>query len=214
MKFKDIKLVSPNMHLVSGKPGGGKTVLIFDIADRLHKETGKEVYVSLREDERNIEEYQTPEYIHSIRGFDYPTDSIVVVDDLQRIAHARRFQSNVNVYMDELHSLLRHHNIDFLYDTQTLSGIDKNNILRSNYRWYKRPYQLEAKFGRSEIEEEILSAEHLTDKKQAMLYSKHYNGLVTDIPLPSYWSEELSTLHRKHVSVGRKVKEVWRQLWD
>ena len=213
MKFEDVKLISPNMHLVSGEPGGGKTVLLFSIADRLHRETGKDVYVSLREEDSGIEKYKVPKYIHSHRGFTYPLDSIVITDDLQRIAHARRAVSNVNVFLDQLHALLRHDNIDFLYDTQTLSGIGRNIILRSNYRWYKRPYQLEASFGRPEIEDEVNSAKSLTSKKEAMLYSKVYSGKVTDIPLPSYWSEELSTMHRRVPSKKEQAKTLWRRIW-
>lgn len=215
-KFADVKLVTPNMHIASGEPGGGKTVLIFDIAERLHKETGKEIYVSVREEEKNVEEYKgVPKYIHSHRGFKYPLDSIVVVDDLQRIAHARRFQSNVNVYMDELHSLLRHHNIDFLYDTQSLVGIDKNNILRSNYRWYKKPYQLEAAFGRREVEDEVSVADEALKgkgKTYAYLCSKVYNGVVDEIPKPGWWTEEFSTLHRRDESLGGKLRQRYRRI--
>ena len=211
LKFKDVPIESPNMHLVSGEPGGGKTVTVFSIADRLHKQTGKDVYVTLREEDKKIEEFKVPKHIHSHVGFNYPVDSIVVTDDLQRLAHARRFQSDVNVYLDQQHALLRHDNIDFIYDTQTLTGIDRNNILRSNYRWYKRPYQLERDFGRPEVATELeLSDIALADKgkKYAYIFSRAYEGLVSDIPLPKYWSEELSRLHRRRPSMIESFRRV------
>ena len=213
MKFGDVKVESPNLHLISGKPGSGKTVLLFSLADRLHKKTGKPIYVAMRKDDRRIESFKdVPKHIHSWVGLDPPRDSIFVADDLQRLAHARRFQSDVNVFLDQLHALLRHDDVDYLYDTQTLSGIDRNNILRSEYRWYKQPYRLEAEFGRSELGEELEAASvQLGGKgvKWAFLSSEEYRGLVSGVPLPSYWSEELSRLHRRRKPVKQVVKE-WK----
>lgn len=201
MKFNDLDIETPELHICSGQPGTGKTLLLFSLADRLHRETGKKVYVALKDDDRNIEDYPNiPTYVKSFRGFDYPVDSIVIVDDAHRVVHARRFQSDVNVWLDTIHGLLRHDNIDFLYDTQTLSTIDRNNILRSKYRWYKRPYKKELVFSRPEIRLEIKTAyEELEgkSKKYVFLDAEDYVGLISDIPKPRYWSEELSTMHRR-----------------
>jgi hypothetical protein len=212
MKFEDVNLESPNLHLVSGKPGSGKTVLLFSLADRLYKETGKDVYVAMRSGDRKIESFKgVPEHIHSWLGLDPPRDSIFLADDLQRLAHARRFQSDVNVFLDQLHALLRHDDVDYVYDTQTLSGIDRNNILRSEYRWYKQPYRLESEFGRSELGDEIETASVQLGgrgKQWAFLSSELYRGLVSAIPLPGYWSDELSRLHRRNKPLKQIRKEV------
>ena len=216
-----MRLTSPEMHISSGKPGSGKTVLTFSIADRLHKQTRKQVYVAVQPEDRPIETYPgIPKYIHSYRGElskeKIPLDSIVIVDDLQRIAHARRFQSDVNVMMDQMHALLRHNNVDFIYDTQTLSGVDKNNVLRAEYRWYKQPYQLEREMGRESIAMEIEAADMaLEGHGKGWVYlaaDDIYTGLVSDVPLPPYWSEELSVLHRRQTPAERLKNVTYRRV--
>ena len=219
MKFMDVKLKSPEMSINSGEPGSGKTVLTFDLADRLYKQTGKPVYVALTETDRPIESYKVPKYFHSFRGElskeTVPLDSIFIVDDLQRIAHARRTMSNDNVFMDQMHALLRHNNVDFIYDTQTLAGIDRNHILRAKYRWYKQPYDKESELGRVQVKDEVLTADRELrgkDKTWAFLFTRDYKGLVSDIPLPGYWTEELSTLHRRDDSWRGRIAQQYRRI--
>ena len=220
MRFDEVQLHSPEMHISSGKPGSGKTVLTFSIADRLHRSTGKQVHVAAQPEDRPLETYPgIPKYVHSYRGElskeKIPLDSIVIVDDLQRIAHARRFQSDVNVMMDQMHGLLRHNNVDFIYDTQTLAGVDRNNILRAEYRWYKKPYRLETEMGREAVAEEVLAADAALQghgKSCAYLAGEVYTGLVTDVPLPDYWSEELSVLHRRQAPVERLKNVTYRRI--
>ena len=220
MRFDQVHIKSPEMHINSGKPGSGKTVLTFSVADRINKLTGKQVYVAIQPEDRPIETYPgIPKHIHSYRGElskeKVPLDSIVVVDDLQRIAHARRFQSDVNVLMDQMHALLRHNNVDFIYDTQTLAGVDKNNILRAEYRWYKQPYQLEREMGREAVAMEIEAADMALEgynKRWAYLASEKYTGLISDIPLPPYWTEELSVLHRRQTPAERLKNITYRRI--
>lgn len=197
--FKDVPLKSPRIHNITGRPGEGKTVLDLSLADRLHQETGKEVYVVMMERDRSIESYEeVPDYIHSLRGIDFPQDSVIVGDDWQRIIHARRTMANVNVLIDQMFAIHRHDNIDFLIDTQTASSIDRNNILRSNYRWFKKPLKKELDLGRPELEPELRLADSMNlAKDQALLDCDDGTYKVNDIPLPAYWSEELSVLHRR-----------------
>jgi len=219
MKFMDVKLKSPEMSINSGEPGSGKTVLSFSLADRLHKQTGKPVYVALTDKDKPIEDYKVPKYLHSFRGVlsedSVPLDCVMLVDDLQRIAHARRTMSNANVFMDQMHALLRHNNVDFIYDTQTLAGIDRNHILRAKYRWYKQPYDKESELGRVQVKDEVLTADRELrgkGKTWAFLFTRDYKGLVSDIPLPGYWSEELSTLHRRDDSWQGRIAQQYRRI--
>lgn len=197
--FKQVPLKSPRIHLVSGRPGEGKTVLDFSLADRLHQQTNKSVYVVMMERDRAIESYDDiPPYIHTFRGVEFPQDSIIVGDDWQRIIHARRTMANVNVLIDQMWAIHRHDDIDFLIDTQTASSIDRNNVLRSNYRWYKKPLKKELKMGRPELEEELQIADSMNlALNEAYLDYDDGQYKVTGIPLPKYWSDELSVLHRR-----------------
>lgn len=198
--FMDVLLESPRIHNVSGRPGQGKTVLDFSLADRLHAETGKPVYVVLAAKDRSMESYEDmPDYIHSFRGaLEMPQDSIIIGDDWQRIIHARRAMSLVNVTLDQELAVHRHNNQDFLIDTQTASSIDRNNVLRSNYRWYKEPLKKEDVLGRPEIQEELILAKSMNlGLDEALLDDDKGTYKVTGIPLPKYWSEELSVLHRR-----------------
>ena len=208
MRFRDVPLTRNDVHIASGMPGSGKTALVFNIVDRNHEETEREVYFCLTEDDRPIEDYNVPDYMHSLRGFDYPTDSIIVVDDVHRIAHARRFNSNINVFLDILHANVRHDDNLYVYDTQSLREADVAFVLRSGYRWYKHQYELESEMGRNAVLVEVETADNaLIDKGYTYAYlyyqfikeGKKYtwNGLVNGIHLPEYWTEELSTLHRR-----------------
>ncbi len=212
--FKDVKLESPSLHLISGMPGGGKTALGFDIADRLHASTHKELFVAVSEGQEGIPD-GLPKWIHPYNGADYPLDSIVLLDDAQLSAHARRFGSDFNVEFDKLHSTLRHDNIDYILDSQTLKAIDVNNVLRSNYRWYKKPYELDVKLGRPEIKLEVEEAASLNlAKTEAFLvaetYSYKFKGRVTGIPLPPYWTPDLSVMHRRRIGTINTIKRQFR----
>ena len=207
--FADVELLSPRIHNISGRPGQGKTVLDFSIADRLHDETDKEIYVILADRDKAIESYEgMPDHIHSFRRiWSLPQDSILVGDDWQRIIHARRAMSGVNVTLDQELAVHRHNGQDFVIDTQTASSIDKNNILRSNYRWYKEPLKKEVGLGRPEIQEELALAKSMKlSLDEALLDTDDSTFKVTGIPLPAYWSEELSVLHRRQpVSLWEKA---------
>ena len=199
LDFADVPLETPRIHMITGRPGQGKTVLDLSIADRLHAETGKEVYVVMMERDKAIEEYEgIPEYIHTLRGINFPLDSIIVGDDWQRLVHARRGMQNINVLIDQMFATHRHDNIDFLIDSQTASSIDRNNVLRSNYRWYKAPLKKELTLGRQELEPELQLADSMNlGLDEALLDWDDGMARVTGIPLPAYWSDELSVLHRR-----------------
>ena len=199
--FKDIKIESPALHLVSGMPGGGKTVTCFSIGDKIHERTRKEMYVEVTEGQVGIPD-KLPKWIHGWRGADYPLDSIVLSDDTQLNRHARSFGTNLNVEFDKLLSTQRHDRIDYILDSQTMKAIDVNNVLRSHYRWYKKPYDLDVKLGRPEVKKELEAAASMDLKKTeaylvAETFDYSFEGKVTDIPLPKYWSDELSVMHRR-----------------
>jgi hypothetical protein len=215
-KFSEIEIETPALHLVSGMPGGGKTATCFSIADRIHAAHPKrELYVAVTEGQVGPPD-GLPKWIHSWTGSDYPLDSIVLLDDAQLQDHARRFGSSFNVEFDKLHSTLRHDNVDYILDSQTLKAIDVNNVLRSNYRWYKKPYGLDVVLGRPEIKRELETAQDLDLKKTeaylvAETYSYRFDGKVTWIPLPPYWSPALSVMHRRREpGIAEKAKRWWR----
>jgi hypothetical protein len=204
-QFKELRLHTPALHTASGQPGSGKTALLGSIADELHRRWGKELYVILKTTDRRIEDYGLPKWIHSLPAeAEHPQDSIILGDDWQRIAPARRAVSDINVAIDELLGTLRHDNNDYLLDCQTYASLDRNSVLRTDYRWYKKPYADEAAFARPEIQEEVEEATELLEHEpigSAYLSSRNregYEGLVKDVPLPTWWTEEVSTMHRRH----------------
>ena len=221
MKFKDVKLVSPNMHLIFGMHRTGKTAVGFDLLDRLHKETGKEVYIGLGEKTRRIEDVKgIPKYIHSWRDLLPPTDSIFYTCDAHRQFHARKAMTNENTILDTYHGTFAHDDVDYLYDTQLNSSIDRNFIMRAWYRWYKMPYALELEMGRSAIGQEVEDAQRLLqgkDKTWVYLRGEEsagiYTGLVSDVPLPSYWCDDISKMHRRGMSVKDVVKSKRWRIW-
>jgi len=202
--FRELDLFSPSLHTLSGQTGSGKTGTGFAIAERLHKHTGKHIYVVLKESDRPVEEYHLPDYIHSLKdASNPPQDSILIGDDWQRVAPARRAMADINVVLDELMGIMRHDDIDYILDVQTYASLDRNSIIRTDYRWYKTPYMDEVSFARPEIRQETQQASDALQglgKDAAYLVSKNreqYEGLVTGIKLPPYWSDELSRMHRR-----------------
>lgn len=216
--FDSFKFHSPSLHTVAGQTGSGKTALLFAVADYLHRAHDKPAYVVLKDTDRPIEEYKVPEWMHSLRqGQDIPQDCTIIGDDWQRIAPARRAMSNENVTWDEMEGLVRHDNIDLLLDVQTYASLDRNSCLRVDYRWYKKPYQEEAAFGRFELRDEAQLVSDVLNGRPvstAYLISRNregYEGLVTGVPLPRYWSPELSTMHRR---LSREEQEERKPLWQ
>ena len=221
-KFDSFKFHSPSLHTAAGQTGSGKTALLFSVGDAIHERTKKEIYVVLKETDRPIEEYKLPEHIHSLRGDveEYPQDCIIIGDDWTRIAPARRAMANVNVALDEIMGILRHDNIDFLLDVQTYATLDRNTCLRVDYRWYKKPYMEEISFGRAEMKDEAETVDQALKGQPidtAYLVSRNrenYEGLVTGVPLPKYWKNELSTMHRRltkeEINDRKPIWERWR----
>jgi len=204
-RFKDLEFHSPDFHLIGGQPDTGKTVLAMSLGDTLHKQTGKPVLLALEESDREPRYYGCPDYIQGYREAIPPPDCIFITDVAHRRMHARRAMADINVYLDTVHGTLRHDDIDYIYDTQTVSSIDKNNILRSKYRWYKMPYYMEVEYGRPEIEDELLAARDAgLGVKEALLFTEGDEIRVTDIPLPDYYGPELSRMHRRR-GPGRVV---------
>ena len=211
IQFKDVPVISPRLGLSTGKPGTGKTGLLFSWGDRIHQETGKPIYVVMKPYDRKLEQMapDIPKHIHELRSLerlsdesDNPIqDAILIGDDWKRIAHARRAMVDINVVIDNLMGIIRHDDLDILIDDQTASSIDRNNIIRSNYLWVKTPFRKELKLGRSAMMDEMELAYSLDmGVKQALLYNEEISDaplLVGGIPLPGYWTEELSRMHRR-----------------
>jgi len=221
--FDDLILYTPSLHTLSGQTGSGKTGTACAIGEKLHRVTGKDIYIVLKETDRPVEEYKLPDYIHSLRDAgNPPQDSVVIGDDWQRVAPARRAMSDINVVLDELMGILRHDDIDFILDVQTYASLDRNSVIRTDYRWYKTPYASEVEFARPEIREEVAAADEALkgkDKTWAYLSSENrekYTGLISGIKLPRWWSEELSTMHRRltpqEIEERKPIWERWKLL--
>jgi hypothetical protein len=216
--FNSFSFHSPGLHGCAGQTGSGKTALLFSVAESIHDDTDKDIYIVLKETDRKVEEYKVPKYIHSLTPqLDVPQDCIIIGDDWQRIAPARRSMSTTNVTWDEMEGLVRHDGIDLLLDVQTYATLDRNAILRIDYRWYKMPYQEEATFGRPELKEEAAMVRDALQGKPistAYLISRNredYEGLVSGVPLPRYWTPQLSTMHRR---LSHEEMEERKPLWE
>ena len=216
--FDDLTLYSPSLHTLSGQTGSGKTGTACAIGEKLHRKEKKDIYIIIKDTDKPVEEYKLPPYIHSLRdAFNPPQDSVIIGDDFQRLAPARRAMSDINVVLDELMGLLRHDNIDFILDVQTYASLDRNSVIRCDYRWYKTPYASEVAFARPEIKDEVEEAASSLkgkDKTWAYLSSENrekYIGLVSGIKLPSWWSEELSVMHRR---LSEEEMDQRKPIWE
>jgi len=211
--FKSVPIKWPSLHIITGRPGEGKGVLAFNIADRYHQETKNPCYTVGKETDADPRELGAPAYYSLIKTREgqplrLPTNALVIGDDWQRVAPSRRAMSNVNVAGDEILGLIRHYDLTVVLDTQTAVAFDRNTILRCDYFWIKAPYRKELEFSRPELRGDIEQAfTRLDGKSEAERWDSVYlvdnlggtAGVVKGIPLPPYYNDELSKLHRPRI---------------
>jgi len=188
-------LDEPFVVLILGERGGGKTALGHLLLE-LFSDRGE----------------KKPAYI-----IGFPVH-VVLLHEAHFYLHARRSMKEDHLAIDKLLTVSRHKNVDIIVETQQSFRLDRNIVAEVDAIIFRVPELMQEKFERPEVrwitqmakevfkpfvkEFEVVKdgkviakyREILPEaKKHAFIYSKKYIGMYPHkIPLPSYWTEEIS----------------------
>ena len=215
LDWKDI-LPEPFVVLILGMRGGGKTALGHYLLE-LFSENGrrKPAYIiGFPMHKRHL----LPPWITPLDELYFPDNSVVLLHEAHFYLHARRSMADQNIEIDKLLTISRHKNVDIIVETQQSFRLDRNIVAEVDALIFRVPELMQEKFERPEvrwitemakkafepyIKEYVVKQngkvvgqyrEILPEaKKKAFIYGKNYVGMYPhDIPLPSYWSDEIS----------------------
>jgi len=209
-------LPEPFVVLILGMRGGGKTALGHLLLE-LFSQQGrrKPAYIiGFPMHKRHL----LPAWMTPLDELYFPDNSVVLLHEAHFYLHARRSMADQNIEIDKLITVSRHKNVDIIVETQQSFRLDRNIVAEVDALIFRVPELMQEKFERPEvrwitemakkafepyIEEYIVKKDgvelgryrRILDKakKKAFIYGKNYVGMYPhDIPLPSYWNDEIS----------------------
>ena len=209
-------LDEPFVILILGERGGGKTALGHLLLE-LFSDKGrrrKACIIGFPTHKRHL----LPSWITPLDEPTFPEDSVVLLHEAHFYLHARRSMEEGHLIIDKLLTVSRHKNVDIIVETQQSFRLDRNIVAEVDAIIFRVPELMQEKFERPEVrwitqmakeafkpfvkEFEVVKdgkviakyREILPEaKKHAFVYSKKFVGMYPhEIPLPSYWSEEIS----------------------
>ena len=204
-------LDEPFVALILGQRGGGKTALghlLLEIFSEQGKRRKACIY-GFPLDKRNV----LPEWIECLDDPIFPQDSVVLLHEAHFYLHARQSMESGHIDIDKLITVSRHKNADIIVETQQSFRLDRNIVAEVDAIIFRVPELMQEKFERPEMRWLVNEAkkafkkfikEYKFDdaiyreispeaKKHAWIYSKKFVGMYPhEIPLPSYWNEEIS----------------------
>ena len=209
-------LDEPFVVLILGERGGGKTALGHLLLE-LFSDQGKRkpaYIIGFPMHKRHL----LPDWITPLDEFYFPDNSVVLLHEAHFYLHARRSMEAGHLEIDKLLTISRHKNVDIIVETQQSFRLDRNVVAEVDAIIFRVPELMQEKFERPEVRwitkmakeafkpfvrEAVVKKdgkviaryrEILPEaKKHAFIYSKKFVGMYPhEIPLPSYWNEEIS----------------------
>jgi len=225
--WKDI-LPEPFVVLILGMRGAGKTALGHYLLEYF-SEQGKRkpaYIIGFPAHKRHL----LPSWIKPLDDLYFPDNSVVLLHEAHFYLHARRSMNDQNIEIDKLLPVSRHKNVDIIIETQQSFRLDKNIVAEVDALIFRAPELMQEKFERPEVrwiterakeafspyvkEYRVVRGGKVVGrymkllpeaKKKAYIYGKNYEGMFPhDIPLPSYWSDEIS---RAYGELEEKTEE-------
>ena len=209
-------LDEPFVVLILGERGGGKTALGHLLLELFSNQGGrrKACIIGFPTHKRHL----LPNWITPLDEPIFPEDSVVLLHEAHFYLHARRSMKEDHLVIDKLLTVSRHKNVDIIVETQQSFRLDRNIIAEVDAIIFRVPELMQEKFERPEVrwitqmakeafrpfvkEFEVVKngkviakyREILPEaKKHAFIYGKKFVGMYPhEIPLPSYWNEEIS----------------------
>ncbi len=208
----------PGLVLIMGEMRKGKSALAHDIAERLHKKTGRPAVLHLPkiplELHRKIQALlpKWMKLVHSTK--EWPKKAIVIYDEAAQGAHSRRTQSEDAVELDNLMAISGQRDQLIIFISHHSRKLDPNVLRGIGRVVWKSPSFAHWLFERDEISDFVLKAvdffQGLTPRqalKTAFVMDLHkFKFQQFTNKLPSYWSDHLSKLF-EDVRVVSKSKK-------
>ena len=196
-KFRDA-FPSPGVVVVMGKRGSGKTGLAMWVMEEYHKSKGLggAVFKAPAAMRKLLPEWvETP---NRIRGI--PEDSVVIIDEAQQVANARRSSSNDNLDLAQLVALSRQRNQLIILISHHSRKLDMVDVMDASRIIWKQPSAGQVMFERSELkpfcQRAITKFEEQKGNLRRMAYVMDFETLkfgFTPAKLPTFWNDGLST---------------------
>ena len=196
-KFRDA-FPFPGVAVVMGRRGSGKTGLAFWVMEEYHrtKNIGGAVFKAPSAMRKLLPDWvETPQRIRGI-----PEDSVVIIDEAQQVANARRSSSNDNLDLANLVALSRQRNQLIILISHHSRKLDMVDVMDASRIIWKQPTAGQVMFERPELKPFCQRAiNKFSDQKgnlRRMAYVMDFESLkfgFTPAKLPTFWNDGLST---------------------
>jgi hypothetical protein len=198
-RFKDA-FPFPGVALMMGKRGSGKSSTAMWAMEEWHNLSGGEIGGAVLKAPSAVKKL-LPAWVatpNRIKGV--PTDSVVIIDEAQQVANARRSASNDNLDLAQLVALSRQRNQLIILISHHSRKLDMNDVMDASRIIWKLPAAGQVMFERKEIKPFSQRAvDRFAQRKgnpQKVAYVMDFEDLAfgfTPTKLASFWSETLST---------------------
>ncbi len=181
--------------IILGSRGSGKTAFGVKLMENIYAKTKKKCFAM------GFKSEDLPSWITAVANInEIHNDSIVLVDEGGIFFSSRDSMSIANKLLSDLIFISRHKNLTILFISQNSSNLDVNIIRQADFLVLKPSSLLQKDFERKIIRNLYVELESKFKKYKlknglTYIYSDDFRGFVTN-PLPSFWSQKLSTSFR------------------
>ena len=196
-KFRDA-FPFPGVAVVMGRRGSGKTGLAFWVMEEYHrsKNVGGAVFKAPSAMRKLLPDWvETPQRIKAISE-----GSVVIIDEAQQVANARRSSSNDNLDLANLVALSRQRNQLIILISHHSRKLDMVDVMDASRIIWKQPTAGQVMFERTELKPFCQRAINKFSEQKGnlkrMAYVMDFESLTfgfTPAKLPTFWNDGLST---------------------
>lgn len=217
----------PGVILIMGRRRYGKTATAHQIGAEMHKSRNAPVVVHLppatTQPIRDRIQKSLPSYMKvTTKKEEWPKNSVVIYDEAAQTAHARRTQSGDAVELDNIIGVSGQRNQLLIFICHHSKKLDPNIVREVNRIIWKQPTYAYQLFERDELSDFTMKAfdyfaqlrkgraynetvKRQLKKTNLMLDFDDFKFLTFENKLPSYWTEDLSTLFQDINKVGLRA---------
>jgi len=195
-RFRDA-FPSPGVDVIMGARGSGKTSMAMWVMEELHRTRGLggAVFKAPNAMRKLLPDWvETPTKLSRL-----PHDSVIIIDEAQGVANARRSSSNENLDLAQCVALSRQRNQLILLISHHSKKLDMLDVMDANRIIWRQPTAGQVMFERKEIQPFSQRAlKKFSERKgnaHKVAYVMDFQSLTfgfTEAKLPSFWTDGLS----------------------
>ncbi len=193
-KSMDLYLGDGQVQLVFGGRGSGKTASILFFVEQLYL---KQYYKENEIFWVGLPNNKLPEWItYSPSIEDCPEDSLIIQDETGVQYSSRNFAQKNNKDLGQLLMVARHQHKNIIFITQYTASVDIEVVRQASFSLIKRNAIFQATTEREGIFKSVVEFMMPQIKPECLIVSD--SELMTiKVPLPSFWSDDISRFYRK-----------------